>query len=192
MADLDEVRIFSNNKSTLKKTTHSEQGDMAIYMTESNLEVIDFDAVKREYMRGIISSESPTSCDALFVDNRGKYYLIEFKSGYISKTKSYEIWLKILDSMLIALDILNKGISFSREAMSFILVYNEGKNPQDAFGDGMQVSDSRTAIAEHFIERKAKKKYIRFNLERFEKLYFKDVYTYSEEAFESEFVVKHS
>lgn len=48
----------------------------------------------------------------------------------------------------------------------------------------MQESHSRLEIAKYFSE-KAKREFIRFDLERFKKLYFRDVHTYSEEEFES-------
>ena len=90
-------------------------------------------------------------------------------------------------------DIVGRDIGFTRKKMSCILVYNEGKNPLPEERDnGRQVSNSRESIAKYFIESKAKKKFIRFDMERFERLYFKDVYTYTKDAFESKFVLKFS
>jgi len=163
------------------------------FMTESALNVVNFDAVKDAYIRELRVSETPASNDALYMDNFGEYYFIEFKNGYIDKKKIYEIRLKIFDSLLMFTDIIGRGVSFTRNKMNYILVYNEGKNPlPDGMQGGMQVSPSREAIARNIIEQKAKKTYKRFNLERFEKLYFKNVYTYTEETFESEFISKFS
>lgn len=52
---------------------------------------------------------------------------IEFKNGIISQTVNYELRLKIYESLLILLDIINENISFSRKKISYILVYNEDK-----------------------------------------------------------------
>jgi len=192
MTSLNNIEIFTNNKATLKETSKSNHNGSATYMTESILNVVNFDAVKLEYVRDLSVFETPASNDALFFDNFDNCYFIEFKSGYIDRKKTFEIRLKIFDSLLIFTDIVGSGVSFTRNKMSYILVYNEGKNPlPEGMACGMQVSLSRESIAKYIIERRAKKKYIRFNLERFEGLYFKDVYTYTEDDFESEFVSKY-
>ena len=50
--------------------------------------------------------------------------------------------------------------------------------------DTVQESDSREAIAKHFLG-KAKEELIRFDLERFKTLYFRNVHTYSKEEFKA-------
>jgi hypothetical protein len=85
---------------------------------------------------------------------------------------------------------IQKGISYTRLHLSYILVYNEAMNPESD-KDGAseyQVSPSRVGIAKHFMEKKAKGKFVRFNLKRFEQLYFKSVYTVTESEFENKFV----
>ena len=59
--------------------------------------------------------------------------------------------------------------------MYFILVYNEGKNPYS--DGGKRQEDSSKATISKIVHNKAKKKFVRFGLERFEKLYFKEVFT---------------
>ena len=161
-------------------------------MTQSTLGVVNFDAVKNEYVKGLAVSEVPASNDALFISDDGEYYFIEFKFGYIDKQKVYAIWLKIFESLLLFTDIIGVGVSFTRNNMNYILVYNEGNNPTKDINGGMQVSPSREKIQRYFREVKANTKFIRFNLERFEKLYFKSVYTYNKKQFEDEFLKKHS
>ena len=91
------------------------------------------------------------------------------------------------------MDITKKTACFTRENLSYILVYNETKNSSDLADEtDVQDSASRTVIAKYFIESKAKKKFIRFDLERFEKLYFKEVFTYNRYEFESNFVSKYT
>ena len=77
---------------------------------------------------------------------------------------------------------------FCREHVNFILVYNESKNPDD---HTKPVENSRVAIGKYF-SAKANKKFVRFDLNRFKKIYFKDIYTYTEKEFEEEFLANLS
>jgi hypothetical protein len=190
--ELDKFEIFLNNKAQLKDTSKYNHDGIDDYMTHSTLAVVNFDNVKKTYVKDLVVSEIPASNDALFMNNEGEYYFIEFKNGYIDKHKEYAIRLKIFDSLLLFTDIIGKGVGFTRKNMNYILVYNERKNLSDEKEEGMQISPSREKISRYFIEHKAKKNYIRFNLERFEKLYFKCVYTYTQEIFETKFVSKYS
>jgi hypothetical protein len=97
--------------------------------------------------------------------------------------------------LLIFTDIAGVGVRKTRDYMNYILVYNEGKNPlPDEFDSTIQISPSREHIAKYFINDRSKKAFgfIRFNLERFKKLYFKNVFTLTESEFETEFVSKFS
>ena len=161
-------------------------------MTNSMLDAVNFDAVKNKYIeqltkQGIKISDTPKSNDAFFVSGDGYMYFIEFKNG---KIDNGEVRTKIFDSLLILTDIIEAGISYTRQNLNYILVYNETKNHTKPKGEELQYSPSRTKFAEHLIEKKAKKKFIRFNLEKFEKLYFKNVFTVTSEKFESDFVKK--
>lgn len=158
-------------------------------MTESQIEVINFDRVKDDYIRDMKLSAVPCSNDALYAENAGDFTFIEFKNGKMNKQKVYNVFYKIYDSLLIFNDIIKEDISYCRKHVSFILVYNEQKNMEIKASDtGIQESPSRIAIGKYFNEQKAKKRFIRFNLERFEKLYFKEVYTYTEKEFEENFL----
>lgn len=73
--------------------------------------------------------------------------------------------------------------------MNFVLVYNEGKNPHSNDGaadaeDGP--TPSRVSIGNYF-SKKANTHFIRFDLEQFKTIYFKDVFTFSKEEFEDYF-----
>jgi len=191
MIDIDSIKIFNDNKSTLRTTSKDDSNE--IFLTESILEVVNFDMVKKDYIRNFEIAEEPASVDALCSDGNGELYFIEFKNGYIDKKAVYEIWLKIFDSLLIFTDITCKSINFTRKNMKLILVYNEGKNPlPEGVVDKLQVSLSRESIARFFIEKKARRKFIRFDLERFDELYFKGVFTYPQTVFESKFVQQFS
>ncbi len=79
-----------------------------------------------------------------------------------------------------------ENISFCRNNIYFILVYNEGKNP-DGKSEIKQEDSSKARISK-YVHRKAKKKFVRFGLDRFEKIYFKEVFTYTESEFEKAFL----
>jgi hypothetical protein len=171
------VPIFDDNKTTLKEVSKDDHAADDVFMTESTLTVVDFDSVKSRYVKALRLSETPKSNDALFLDNRGNYYFIEFKNACVRQLIP-EIKQKIYDSLLIFTDIIGKGISFTRENMNYILVYNETKNPKDAIIGN--------------IRNRTKESHINFGLGRFEKLYFKKVSTLTEKDFEIEFVSKFS
>jgi hypothetical protein len=70
--------------------------------------------------------------------------------------------------------------------MYFILVYNENVHLEE-------VENSNTGVRRVSVPiyKRASIREIRFGLLRFKKLYFKDVFTYSKEEFESEFVSRY-
>lgn len=78
-------------------------------------------------------------------------------------------------------DIIGENISYCRENVNFILVYNESKNSDELQGS------AKASIGKYFAA-KAKKKYVRFDLERFERIYFHEVFTYTEKEFQEMFL----
>lgn len=177
------------NSSDFKKTLKgcSNDNKNKDYMTESELEAINFDRIKEKYAgqlgldKGIVRST-----DALLKCNgTGLLYFIEFKNGKlvrnsISKDKIVddpikvaEIKEKVRDSLLIYNDITHSNISYTRNNAVFILVYNEQKNDR---GNSLNLIHNN-------IMRRAKKEEIRFQLACFEKIYFKEVHTYTESQF---------
>lgn len=173
--------VFNNNISTLKETSKDDANGE--YMTESLLPVINFDLAKNQYFKESknIQSEGITSNDALF-ESDGKLTFIEFKNGKIAGDVKYSVWLKVYDSVLLFTDIVESNISYTRENMDYILVYNKEKNPE---------TESRATNAS-LITKLGGRNFVRFGLERFEKYCFQNVYTYSKEEFEKEFVEKHT
>lgn len=177
MINVDLYDILSHNKSTLKELSKDTSGDEVIYMTESSLEAISFDHVKTEYTNRLeLSEETARSVDALaFIGSSNVF--IEFKNGDMRNEKQ-KVKTKIRDSLLILSDIIKCDISFTRENLSFILVYNKDKNSRS------HGPNSRQAISEHIMNQ-ANIEEIRFGLDIFPTLYFKEVHTYNEEEFEA-------
>lgn len=182
----DNLDIFRRSVMTFKETSKDTDSGEAKYMTQSEIEVVNFDEVKNRYIKDMKLSITPCSNDALYISATGEYYFIEFKNGVMKKEKIYNVYNKIYDSLLIFNDIINQNISFCRENVNFILVYNESKNPNE---NEEILINPKVAIGKHFSS-KAKTKFVRFDLNRFKKIYFKEVYTYTEKEFEEEFLAK--
>lgn len=92
---------YSKCKASLKKTSLDENGNAAkCYMTDSDLEVYDFDKVKERYVRSFGLAQMPKSVDALTSSVSGEFCLIEFKNGKLDKDKGEEVRRKAYDSLL--------------------------------------------------------------------------------------------
>ena len=190
MNNLNNIEIFKNNISTFKETSKDKNDGNILFMTESLTKVVDFDGVKNEYIKDMKLADVPCSNDALYLGDGEKLTFVEFKNGKMSKQKVFDVYYKIYDSLLILNDIISHNISYCREHLNFILVYNGEKNQEEkemALQEN-QESPSKITIGKYFNEKKAKKKFIRFGLEKFEKIYFNEVFTYNEAEFEEKFL----
>lgn len=179
-------------KSTLKNTSMDKSKLPAEYMTQCQLEVIDFDYVKDDYIHRNKLPKFANSSDALFIDKKNnELFLIEFKNGIIDNLKNFKLKLKIYDSLLILLDIINENISYSRKHINFILVYNEQVTHQSSHYKLRKDEVAHSLALESIVSRTsklAKLEYIQFDLGIFKELYFKDVYTYTSFEFQKYFV----
>lgn len=183
MINVDLYPILNDNIESLKETSKDDSDTNNIqYMTTSEIAVVNFDLVKRSYVNGFgLSEEVATSVDAI-VPMKDGILFVEFKNG---KVNNRNIKDKARDSLLIFLEIIGKNITFSRSNIDFVVVYNIEKNPlpNQITKGKLQETPSRIVIADFFIK-KAKKELILFDLERYEKLYFRNIHTYSKEEFE--------
>lgn len=177
----EKIDLLKNNVSTFKETSKDSDSKEISYMTESEVAVVNFDKVKEQYIRGMKLSKTPCSNDALYFGKNGDIYFVEFKNGKMSQPKVYNVYTKIYDSLLMFTDIIGENISYCRENVNFILVYNESKNSDELQGS------AKASIGKYFAA-KAKKKYVRFDLERFERIYFHEVFTYTEKEFQEMFL----
>ncbi len=192
MIDIQEYDIFIKNKSTLKETSKDDADKKDIkYMTSSEFEVIDFDGVKDDYIKTLKLEDTPKSNDALYIKDTGLYF-IEFKNGNMKK-EIHKVRRKIFDSLLIFTDIINKGISYTRENINYILVYNKDYRPNPTGKldkDEVQESKELDKLA-GFIIKHGRLESDPFELKKqFERLYFKKVYTWTAEEFEEKFINK--
>lgn len=180
--DLDQYELFAENKTTLMKASEDDSGDAVCYMTESKVEAVDFDMVKRHYAnaRGC-SEECAASVDALLSDHNTVAF-IEFKNGRVNNRNIKD---KLRDSLLIFLDITGKTVSYTRENAELIVVYNRDKNAgqmKQKNGD-MLLSESRIAIGKYF-KAKANEELVLFDIGKYAPIYYNKVHTYTAEEFE--------
>lgn len=184
MINLEQYPLFAENKATLKQTSMDDSiKDEIQYMTESQMEVIDFDMVKRYYANSLgCSEECAASVDAIFPVNDNSIVFVEFKNG---RVKNQNVKNKLRDSLLIFLDVTGKTISYTRKPADFIVVYNaeENSGAVKQKQKELQVSPSRVAIGS-WVCAKAKEELVLFDLGKYAPIYYRTVHTYSREQFE--------
>lgn len=174
-------KLLDIYSSTLRVTSQDDSN--GICMTESELKVVNFDKVKRRYSSELCLSHHPKSCDALFVNKKGEMYFIEFKNGRIDENETTKIKFKLYDSLLIFLDKSSITLNNLRKKSTFILVYNyHKKHSKDALDDCGSDKTSFYTIA-NTVTAKGGGHIIRFGLYLYKKLYFKEVYTCTQEEF---------
>ena len=183
MINLELYPILLDNRESLRETSKDDSDPNDIqYMTSSETEVVNFDLVKRRYVNGFgLSEDAITSVDAI-VPLEDRVLFVEFKNGQVNNRNIKD---KARDSLLVFLEIIGENIAFSRSNIDFIVVYNLEKNPlpRQVQKGQLQETPSRVSIADHFMG-KAGKEFIRFDLERYERLYYRNIHTYSKEKFE--------
>lgn len=169
--------IFQRHQSTLKDTSYNDAG--TAHMTDSLLPVIDFDAVKSEYIRSYHCSPVPKSNDAL-LHYGDEYFFIEFKDGNM-KYEIHNVRGKIFESLLLFCDLTDTTISFSRKHVSYMLVYNQEKSKayiQEKLSANEVQEPPAIGTFIRALGKEAKHNVDYFGLRKqFKDIYFKDVYS---------------
>lgn len=148
-------------------------------MCESNLKVVNFDKIPNEYARGRGWSGVPKSNDALYIDVEGKWFFIEFKNGTVKKD---EVYRKLYDSLIMLIEWgVIPDLTFVRENINYILVYNEGKYEK------VQQAPARDQTY-GYIMSLAKQEERLFDIDKFEQYLFHETHTYTQSEFEDNFV----
>lgn len=192
MIKIEDYKTFKRNITSLKETSKDNHDGSTCFMTKSSLKVINFDRVKDEYIKDLNLSANPKSNDALYIASNGNPTFIEFKNGSMDNKDIFDVRGKVFDSILIFTDIVNRGISYTKENMDYILVYNQEKNSdEEETSKKVQASKSRDQIGKRIMELGGDN-HIRFGLERFKKYCFRNVFTYTEDEFEQKFVTIQS
>lgn len=88
MIDINKHKLLRDNVSTLKETSIDTHDNNNIkYMTASEREAINFDNVKKEYIKNLALTDEPKSNDALFINKNDDLVFVEFKNGYMDTAK---------------------------------------------------------------------------------------------------------
>ena len=202
------LHIIDERNSTLKDTSYDE--DNKVYMVDCELEVCSFDDVKEWYVKNRIplAKPNPKSNDALFFDKEEGFF-IEFKNGKINNAVNFELNKKIYDSLLMLFDLgyvdSNErevdSISYTRENMNYILVYNEEKYLQVGATrqtkEGFDRQKVEVTASKHrdllfsTVKKLANDELIKFGLDQFRNYLFKNVHTYTVKEFEENFINKY-
>ena len=189
--------------TTLKEASMNDADKRHImYMVDSEAEVIDFDKVKENYISQLHVLDTPKSNDAL-LEFDGKLYFIEFKDGNM-RDAIFEVKRKIYESLLVFCDITGENISFTRENMNYILVYNkensrkyieklvEKREKNSSSLSKKEINESQSY--DQFLGIMGSLSKINVDIfglkKQFQKMYFKEVYTYDKEEFTKEFASK--
>ena len=188
MIDLSKFDIFKNHLASIKET--SADNSNGEYMTSSDKMVVNFDDVKKEYIKGLKLSKVPDSVDALFADKSGNLNFVEFKNGVINPKTKFGLQKKMYDSTLIFSDITNSHISDMRSCVKFMLVYNKEKNDMGTGKEKegknyIQSSDSLRQIS-RTLAGFAQESHIQFGLEMFKNYCCKEILTLTKEEFEEQ------
>ena len=190
MIDLNTFQIFTDHLSNLKETSIDKRDGTPQYMTLSTRDAVNFDDVKKEYVKQLGVSEIPKSNDALFDDGKGFLVFVEFKNGFMDRPKQFAVRKKVYDSALIFTDITSTGISYMRDHMKYILVYNEtanqGNNSDKDLKEKQKTAVQQSPAFDAFAKNMGKyahEEYVCFGLKIFQDYCFKEVHTYTEAEF---------
>lgn len=175
MFNVNDYDILRNHQCSLQETSKDTSKAKVQYMTTCTKKVVDFDAVKTEFLNSLNETEEcAKSVDAFVIDDYN--YFIEFKNGDARKEKN-DIINKAKDSMLIMNCILNRQINKSRLNDIFILVYNE-----------KEVTINPKELRAGALAKKANKQFTLFGLGQMKGFCYKDVKTLTKDMFEEEVV----
>lgn len=187
---------FASSISTLKETSLNQPTpEDKFYMTESLMSVVNFDHVVAAYAGKYHVSPIPASNDAL-LQVGDRFFFVEFKDGKMSNGVIYDVKRKNFESLLIFLDLIHETLSFARQHVVYVLVYNGEKSKDyNAKCESEQNIATRLDKSEYVsspsylkimgcVGHKAKTNPDIFGLRKqFQGIYFKEMYFYSKEDF---------
>ena len=166
--------------TTLKKASWDKSKNE--YMTESTIDVVDFDKIPQKFSKGKGWAGVPKSVDALYID-LPSWTFIEFKNGSVDKC---DIHRKIYDSILMLLELnIMPDMNFVRQNVKYILVCKE--DPSVA----VQKSPHQEKF-KAYMEDRSQSEVVRFELKKLRDYLLAEVHTYSPDEFEAKFVSQYT
>lgn len=174
------IDLFKANTTLRECSYDSEHCE---YMTSSEISAACFDKVMPQYVVSVCGEgrEHIHSNDALFKYGE-RWYFIEFKNGNIDHRVRAEIKLKMYDSLLAFLDVLKETVTFSRQNVIYILVYN-GLIDHRFTKCSSGVAENSKAALWSAIADKANQVYDAMYISQYKGLYFYDVQALEKEKF---------
>ncbi|MBQ8084833.1 MAG: hypothetical protein IJ232_01845 [Lachnospiraceae bacterium] len=154
----------------LKYTSEDDSKKPSEYMTQIKTKVIDFDEVKKNYLKEHGMDEgNAKSVDALYkLDNR--LCMTEFKNGDFN---SNEIIEKALSSAMIYMDITGCRLDEFRKNSVFVLVYN---------GEEKRINSRQKAA--RYKAKSSNRKYSSFQLDHLWNFCFEEVVEIEKDDFD--------
>jgi len=185
MIDITAIARFSSKLCSLEELSATKETTPR-YVTHSQLMAFNFDEIKENYYRYLAQEQDfslllgraigkgdfPKSADALNLVNNKNVFFIEFKINK-KNIKSHEIRQKALESLLAFMEITDTDRTFARRYVTYMVAYGEAEK------------SSREKIYTHHANKKANTPLIKFDLERYKGLYFKDVITVDNDDFDN-------
>lgn len=167
---VNDCPLFEGCTTSLKDTSRDDSNNAC--MVDDTRAVIDFDQAKETYTQALSCTGTPASVDALYSPDDEVLYFIEFKNGNLGGNRQFDLHKKARDSVLMLCDMLDMHISDTRKKLSYIVVYNDERNP------------SSKSIKTHVGEL-AKTPIVQFGLEPFRNYLFSNVLTLTVDEFNS-------
>lgn len=181
------IKIFEDNLRSLKQISiDNHDKENPSFMTESEFVCVDFDSVKDDYREKLGTIVNPKSIDALIFGEKVNT-MVEFKNGVVDKRLIQTIIEKMLNSVIMYVDITGESVKSVRENMDFILVYNYEKNP---FNIKKYRQNYYRDMFVRSLSKKARERYTQFGLFKYEGYIFRAIYTYSKRDFKEQFTDK--
>lgn len=168
---------YEQSKDTIKNSSYDEKNGE--FLCDSSRIVFNYDMIIEKIYMG---KDRPQSPDAIYIDN--KINFIEFKNAAIKNSeKKLQICLKAVEGIYnFEKHIIKETNCNISDISRYIIVYSEKKNE---YKD--ESAQKKNDIKRH-ISNKAKKKIIKFNLQRIEGTYYSEVFTLTENEFKKEFL----
>ena len=164
--------------STMHEASYDDNGDYYVYSLSQDMEIIKLDDFtkyfnERRKQLGYSAAQEMSAVDAVCINSTGEWFLIEFKNQPLDNSIS-SVKKKILSSLWLLFYIysytdnsIDDVIKFSKNNVTYIVVYNKEKIEQDA----MRI-EQKEAQGEHYTPHK---------LAPYKDYCFKDIYIYTDQ-----------
>lgn len=180
----------NNYKCTLKETSKDDNGNFYL-IDDSDIEVYNFDKIKKYVSKKLRGKLDPSSSDAFYYKNENEAYLIEFKNQPHQNVDTEGIRKKAYDNIFLLLLTFYPDLTVEEltKKLVFIVVFNENKNNDD-LSTKMNISKNYNNIVDRMAELAGKKGMeklpVYYELDRIKGNLYKEIFTVDVEVFNSQ------